>query len=40
VAAVGREPCFMSPLAPDGTGIYVYRGRVPQNVSRVGADCP
>ena len=40
VATVGREPCFMSPLAPDGTGIYVYRGRVPADLSRTGTDCP
>ena len=40
VAAVGREPCFMSPLAPDGSGIYVYRGRVPEDLSEVGTDCP
>jgi len=40
VAAVGREPCFMSPLAPDGSGIYVYRGEVPKNLSKVGIDCP
>ena len=40
VAAVGREPCFMSPLAPDGTGIYVYRGRVPKSLASTGTDCP
>jgi len=40
VATVGREPCFMSPLAPDGTGIYAYRGRVPQDLAKTGVDCP
>lgn len=40
VARVGREPCFMSPLAPDGSGIYVYRGRVPKDVSQTATDCP
>lgn len=40
VATVGREPCFMSPLAPDGTGIYVYRGRVPEDLAKTGVDCP
>jgi hypothetical protein len=40
VAKAGREPCFMSPLAPDGTGIYVYRGRVPRDIAQAGIDCP
>ncbi|MDP2709992.1 MAG: glycosyltransferase family 39 protein [Solirubrobacteraceae bacterium] len=40
VEAVGRRPCLMSPLADDGTGIYVYRGRVPQDMTRATPDCP
>jgi len=40
VKAVGRPPCLMSPLADDGTGIYVYRGRVPKNLSRATTHCP
>jgi hypothetical protein len=40
VAAVGRKPCLMSPLVRDGTGIYVYRGRVPRDISRARVDCP
>lgn len=37
---VGRPPCLVSPLADDGTGIYVYRGRVPTNLRRARPDCP
>lgn len=40
VADVGRPPCIMSPLADDGTGLYVYRGKVPKNPARVAPDCP
>ncbi|MEA2155993.1 MAG: hypothetical protein QOE11_2133 [Solirubrobacteraceae bacterium] len=37
---VGRPPCIVSPLADDGTGIYVYRGRVPADLRRAQPDCP
>ena len=40
VARVGRPPCFMSPLADDGTGIYIYVARVPKLLSRTEPDCP
>ncbi len=40
VAAVGRRPCIMSPVLDDNTGIYVYRGRVPADLSRARPDCP
>jgi Dolichyl-phosphate-mannose-protein mannosyltransferase len=40
IAAVGRPPCLVSPLAPDGTGLYVYRGRVPKRMARARTDCP
>jgi 4-amino-4-deoxy-L-arabinose transferase-like glycosyltransferase len=40
VATVGARPCLMSPLARDGSGIYVYRGRVPKDLSRARPDCP
>jgi len=40
VAATGRRPCLMSPLAQDGSGIYVYRGRVPKDLTRTAPDCP
>jgi hypothetical protein len=40
VEAVGRPPCIRSPLADDGSGLYVYRGRVPENPRRTVPDCP
>jgi hypothetical protein len=40
IRAVGRRPCIVSPLADDGTGIYVYRGRVPKDLRRARPDCP
>jgi hypothetical protein len=40
IAATGRPPCIVSPLADDGTGLYVYRGRVPKDPARVAPDCP
>lgn len=40
VADVGRRPCLASPLAPDGTGLYVYRGRAPKRPDKARPDCP
>ena len=40
IADVGRRPCIRSPIADDGTGLYVYRGRVPRDPARVAPDCP
>lgn len=40
IAAVGRRPCLASALAPDGTGLYVYRGRVPKRPASARPDCP
>lgn len=39
IDATGRPPCIASPLADDGTGLYVYRGRVPRS-ARAATDCP
>lgn len=40
IAEVGRRPCLVSPFADDGTGLYVYRGRVPTRLPRARPDCP
>jgi len=40
VAAVGRPPCLMSPLGDARMGLYVFRGRVPQDIARTRPDCP
>jgi 4-amino-4-deoxy-L-arabinose transferase-like glycosyltransferase len=37
---VDRPPCLVSPLAPDGSGLYVYRGRVPKRMAEARTDCP
>lgn len=37
---VGRRPCMVSPFEADGTGLYVYRGRVPRNPAATEPDCP
>jgi Dolichyl-phosphate-mannose-protein mannosyltransferase len=40
IADVHRKPCLVSPLAADGTGLYVYRGAVPESVRKAPPDCP
>lgn len=40
IADVDQPPCLVSPLAPDQTGLYVYRGHVPKRLAKARTDCP
>ncbi len=39
IASVGRPPCVVTPNN-DGTGLYVYLGRIPADYRTVTPDCP